>query len=59
MGRRSHGPDSRGNHVLRDDDVVRKVLGDLTAAGVDTDEATIRQSLTDKTVDARRQLMGS
>jgi hypothetical protein len=42
-----------------DDDVVRKVLGDLTAAGVDTDEATIRQSLTDKTVDARRQLMGS
>ncbi len=42
-----------------DDDVVRKVLGDLTAAAVDTDEATIRQALIDKTVEARRQLMES
>ena len=42
-----------------DDDVVRKVLGDLTAAGVDTDEAAIRQALVDKTVEARRQLMES
>jgi hypothetical protein len=42
-----------------DDDVVRKVLGDLTAASVDTDEAAIRQALADKTVEARRQLMES
>jgi hypothetical protein len=42
-----------------DDDVVRKVLGDLTAAAVDTDEAAIRQALADKTVEARRQLMES
>jgi hypothetical protein len=44
---------------IGDDDVVRKVLGDLTAAAVDTDEATIRQALIDKTVEARRQLMES
>ena len=42
-----------------DDDVVRKVLGDLTAAAVETDEAAIRTALADKTVEARRQLMES
>ena len=40
-----------------DDDVLRKVLGDLTAAGVDTDEATIREALGHKMVEARRQIM--
>ncbi len=40
-----------------DEDVIRKILGDLTAAGVDSDEAAIRQALSDKTIDARRQLM--
>ena len=40
-----------------DEDVVRKLLGDLTAAGVDTSDAEIRSALSDKTVDARRQLM--
>jgi hypothetical protein len=40
-----------------DDDVVRKVLGDLTAAGVDADEAKIREALGHKTVEARRQIM--
>ena len=40
-----------------DEDVVRKLLGDLTAAGVETDEAAIRQALSDKTTEARRQLM--
>ena len=40
-----------------DDDVLRKLLGDLTAAGVDTSDAAIRQALADKTVEARRQLM--
>lgn len=42
-----------------DDDVIRKVLGDLLAAGVDTDEAAVRAALQTKTVEARRQLMES
>ncbi len=44
---------------MGDDDVVRKLLGDLTAAKVDTDEAEIRRVLDEKTVEARRQLMES
>lgn len=40
-----------------DEEVIRKVLGDLTAAGVDCDEAKIREALAEKTVEARRQLM--
>ncbi len=42
-----------------DDDVIRKLIGDLTAAQVDVDDAAIRQALADKTVEARRQLMES
>lgn len=42
-----------------DDDVVRKLLGDLTAAGVEVDEADVRRALADQTVEARRQLMES
>lgn len=41
-----------------DEDVIRKLLGDLTAAGVDTTEAEIRSTLEAKAVEARRQLMG-
>ena len=37
-----------------DEDVIRKLLGDLTSAGVEMDEATIRQQLEHKTVEARR-----
>ncbi|AGH50814.1 MULTISPECIES: DUF1476 domain-containing protein [Sphingomonadales] len=40
-----------------DEDVVRKLLGDLVSAGVDTDEARIRTALEAKTIEARRQLM--
>lgn len=40
-----------------DEDVIRKLNGDLLAAGVEIDEATIRQALAEKTVEARRQLM--
>ena len=40
-----------------DEDVIRKLLGDLTSAGVDIDDARIRDALTHKTVEARRQLM--
>ena len=40
-----------------DEDVIRKLLGDLTAAGVETDDAAIRRQLSEKTIEARRQLM--
>lgn len=40
-----------------DEDVIRKVLGDLTAAGVDTDDAAVRQALAEQSIEARRQLM--
>ncbi|HEY5721930.1 MAG TPA: DUF1476 domain-containing protein [Allosphingosinicella sp.] len=40
-----------------DEDVIRKVLGDLTSAGVECDESRIREALAHKTVEARRQLM--
>ena len=42
-----------------DDDVVRKIVGDLSAAGVETDTAAITALLAEKTVEARRQLMES
>ena len=42
-----------------DEDVIRKLLGDLTAAGVETDESKIREALAHKEVDARRQLLES
>jgi len=41
-----------------DEDVIRKVLGDLTGAGIDIDEAGVRTVLEEKNVEARRQLMG-
>ena len=41
-----------------DEDVIRKVLGDLVAAGCDIDEAGVRAALADKSVEAKRQLMG-
>lgn len=40
------------------EDVIRKVLGDLIAAGTDVDEADVRSALEQKTIEARRQLMG-
>jgi hypothetical protein len=42
-----------------DEDVVRKLLGDLTAAGVDIDEAAVRQALDAQMIEARRQLIES
>ena len=38
-------------------DVIRKVLGDLTAAGVECDEDQVRQALRNKEIDARRQII--
>ena len=40
-----------------DEDVIRKVLGDLTGAGCETDEATVRAAVEEKMVEAKRQLM--
>ena len=42
-----------------DEDVVRKLLGDLTAAGVDIEEGRIREALDHKQVEARRQMIES
>jgi hypothetical protein len=41
-----------------DEDVIRKLLGDLLAAGIETDDATVRRALEEQSVEARRQLMG-
>ena len=40
-----------------DEDVIRKVLGDLTAAGCDVDDAGVRAALEEMSVEAKRQLM--
>ncbi|MGE0774089.1 MAG: DUF1476 domain-containing protein [Sphingomonadaceae bacterium] len=42
-----------------DDDIIRKLTGDLVSANVDIDETRIRQAIEDKTVEARRQLLES
>ena len=41
-----------------DEDVVRKLLGDLTSAGVEVSEADVREALEAKAVEAKRALMG-
>jgi hypothetical protein len=40
-----------------DEDVIRKVLGDLTAAGVESSDEAIREALGHKAVEARRQII--
>lgn len=40
-----------------DEDVIRKLLGDLTAAGCDVSEADIRAQVEVKSIEARRQFM--
>lgn len=41
-----------------DEDVVRKVLGDLVNAGCEVEESDVRTALDEKSVEAKRQLMG-
>jgi hypothetical protein len=41
-----------------DEDVVRKLLGDLVSAGVDANEGEVRAALSEKAIEARRALMG-
>ena len=64
MGLTEAEADAYSKEVIRaefeeagDEDVIRKLLGDLTAAGVDMDDARIRDALAHKEVDARRQLL--
>ena len=64
MGLSEVEADSYAKDVVRadfeeagDEDVIRKVLGDLTSAGVDCDEARIREALEHKSVEARRQFI--
>jgi hypothetical protein len=40
-----------------DEDVVRKLVSDLLAAGIETDDSVVRQAIGEQTVEARRQLM--
>jgi hypothetical protein len=64
MGLTDAETESYAKDVIRSDfeeagehDVIRKVLGDLTAAGVDCDEDEVRQALRHKEVEARRQII--
>jgi hypothetical protein len=66
MGLTDVEADSYAKDVVRadfeeagDEDVIRKLLGDLTSAGVECDDSRIREALEHKTVEARRQLMES
>ena len=66
MGLSAVEADSYAKDVVRadfeeagDEDVIRKLLGDLTSAGLDVDETRIREALEHKSVEARRQLMQS
>ena len=66
MGLSAAESESYAKDVIRSDfeeagdhDVVRKVLGDLTAAGIECDEATVQQALRNKEIDARRQIIES
>ncbi len=40
-----------------DEDVVRKLIGDLTSAGVETDDAMIRAAMDTQMIEARRQFI--
>ena len=61
MGLTEAEADAYAKEVIRsdfeeagDEDVIRKLLGDLTAAGIEVDEDLIRQTLAHKAVEARR-----
>lgn len=66
MGLSEAETESYAKDVVRSDfeeagehDVVHKVLGDLTTAGVDCDEEKVRAALRNKEIDARRQIIES
>ena len=64
MGLTEAEAESYAKDVVRSDfeeagehDVIRKVLGDLTAAGVDSDEERVAEALRNKEIEARRQII--
>ena len=64
MGLTEAEAESYAKDVVRSDfeeagehDVIRKVLGDLTAAGVDCNEDEVRDAMRNKEIDARRQII--
>ncbi len=64
MGLSQAEADAYASDVIRadfeeagDEDVIRKIVGDLTSAGVECDEGRVREALEHKTVEARRQLI--
>jgi len=64
MGLTEAESESYAKDVVRSDfeeagehDVIRKVLGDLTAAGVDCEEDQVRDALRNKEIEARRQII--
>ena len=66
MGLTEVEAESYAKDVIRSDfeeagehDVIRKVLGDLTAAGVDCNEEQVGEALRNKEVEARRQIIGA
>ncbi len=42
-----------------DEDVIRKLVSDLTAANIEIDEGAVRRAIDEHTIEARRQLMQS
>ena len=66
MGLSQAEADSYAGEVIRadfeeagDEDVIRKLVGDLTAAGIEVSEAEIQGEIELKTVEARRQFIES
>jgi hypothetical protein len=64
MGLTQEEADAYAKEVVRadfeeagDEDVIRKVLGDLTSAGVEVDDGSVREALEHKAVEARRQFI--
>jgi hypothetical protein len=64
MGLTAEESDSYAKSVVQadfeeagDEDVVRKVLGDLLSAGVEIDDVAVRAALDAKAVEARRQFI--
>lgn len=64
MGLTEAEAESYAKDVIRSDfeeagehDVIRKVLGDLTAAGVECDEDKVAEALKNKEIEARRQII--
>jgi hypothetical protein len=64
MGLNEAEAESYAKDVIRSDfeeagdhDVVRKVVGDLTSAGIEVDEDQVEEALRNKEIEARRQII--